>query len=97
MLASSWPHLALVLGSFPPDMARFNAGLESSLPGDPSCGPGDPVSSFCPFLLVKPPHRRRPLVVIYTVVRMSSFIVLPPSLAVECGTGVFAEPGNPLA
>lgn len=91
---SSWPHLGLVLEPFPPDTARYSAGLESSLPGDPSNGPGDPVSSFCPLLPVRP-HRRGPLVVIYTVVRMSSFTVLP--LAVECGTGVFIEPGNPLA
>ena len=85
---SSWPHLAFVVGPFPPNTARYNAGLESSLPGDTSPGPGDAV---------KLPNGKGPLVVIYTVVRMRSFTVLPPSLAVECATRVFVDPGNPVA
>lgn len=86
------------LGTDPFTLERvtYKAVLDTSLSRDPSRGPGDPVSSFCPSLPVKPPHRRGPLVVIYTVVRMSSFIVFPPSLAVEYGMRVFAGPGNPL-
>lgn len=63
--------------------------------------PRPPMGAKTPSFLCLPPpavkflHRK---IVIYTVVRKSPFIVLPPQCScVLSGCGVFVDPGKPLA
>lgn len=99
VLTGSWSHLVLVLGPRPPMGARCKAGLESSHPETPA--PGQGMGAKAPSFLCLPPpavkflHRK---IAIYTVVRKSPFIVLPPQYScVLSGCGVFVDPGKPLA